>query len=225
MDKNAFDAATAKTIIKTVGKGLAYTGGAAVLAGGGAVAGHRFGVRAGAARMGNQMANAFTEANAKENKAIVDSFKAFNRQENSQIANAFYNRGMQAGNRIYQGGVTKSASLEIGDAAFLDELEKLGFSFGALKGLGTGALKAIKPFAGRMVRSFKRLGSGLKSSGKGVMQAYKGAPGSSLKGSLAQAGSAIKSSPGASLTLASAGSYGVGSRNKTKRTIVEHRSA
>ena len=191
---------------KTLLKALSYGGGGLALAGGGAAVGHKFGVRAGAQRMGNQMAVAFSEANAKENKAIVDSFKAYNKKENAQIANSFFNRGVMVGHKMKNPGPVKTAS-DIRTEAFNDELEKLALSGAMLKGIGSAALK-----------SFKRLGTNLSRAAGTMKSGYK------MHG-LRQAGQAFKRSPGATLALTGAGSYGLGRRGRTNRTIVEHRSA
>jgi len=201
---------------------LGILGGGAALAGGGAVVGHRFGVSAGADRMGNQMASAFSEANAKENKAIVDSFKAFNKRENAILANQYLRKGVMIGHKMAtakppsSAPMSKSAS-DIAEDAFRDELEKLGFPIGA--------------FAGRAISSLRRLGAGLKGAGGQLGKAV------TAKGSMRQsyisnarsmAGRAIKGSPRAAAglggTVALGGAYTSGRATASpKRTIVDYR--
>lgn len=222
------EAIAAKTLLSIIGGG-------AVLAGGGAATGHRFGVRAGAERMGNQMASAFSEANAKENKAIADSFKAFNKKENAVIANQFLRKGINVGYNMAStkpptSVPMKKAASDIADEAFLDEMEKLGFPYAGIKAAGGMAAKALR-------RSFKAIGGkrGLISSigrtaktgygagkslvtGKGVSKAVSGRLGQNIRG----LGAATRRS-GLALGTVGAGTIGVGAATRPKKTIVEHR--
>jgi hypothetical protein len=222
MDK---EAAIAQNLLKALGsKPVLMGAGGLALAGGGAAVGHKFGVRSGATRMGNQMAMAFSEANAKENKAIVDSFKAFNKKENANIARSFYNQGMIAGARQASGGVVKAAELTTAEKAVAEELEKIGFPVGMVRKAVVGAGKALGA-------SFKRLGTGLAGAGRQFGRAAAQPKGAGyLRNMYAgrgfrQAGQAIASSPGAAITLTGLGAYGLGRRGRTNRTIVEHQRA
>lgn len=207
------EAIAAKALLGMVGGGVA-------LVGGGAAVGHRFGVSAGANRMGNEMASAFSEANAKENKAIADSFKAFNKKENVMLANKYLRRGVNIGYRMAStkpvAPMNKAAS-DISEEAFHDELEKLGFPIGA--------------FASRAISSLRRLGAGFKgASGQlGKALATKGSMQQSyISNATSMAGRAIKGSPRAAAglggTVALGGAYTSGRATASpKRTIVDYR--
>lgn len=196
-----------KTAIRAgaVLKALGYGGGAAALATGAGALGHRLGVRSGAERMGTAMSQAFTEANTRENQAIVDAFKAFNKRENQLIARNFLQKG-------YEMGQAKTAELsveDIRDLAFEDELEKLGFNVAALKAAGKVAWKALKSSFGRLGKKLPAIGGHLGQAGRAT-------------------GQAIREAPLAAGTIGSAGLIGGGymtGRKKPRRTIVEHRSS
>jgi len=217
------EAKAAKAILGFLRKSAPYAAVGLAGAGAGGVAGHRFGVRAGAERMGNEMATAFSEANAKENKAIADSFKAFNKKENAIIANQYLRRGINMGYSMATAkpdkGVSKTAS-DIAEKAFYDELEKLGFSV-------SGAANLAK----RGIRSLKRLSSGLKGAGGQVGKAIR-TKGAERMSYLSNAGSmarrAVARSPRSSAIIAGAGTlgatYGTGRATASpRRTVVDYR--
>ena len=167
------EAIAAKSLLKALtsgklGKSLAI-GSIAGGTGGGAYLGHKVGYKSGATRATNEMASAFSEANATENQQIRDSFNSFNKQENASIADNYMRRGMALGAQLHAAGkikfpsemskkssvtgedINKQAYLEeIYNEAFNDELEKCGAPVNLI-GMG--------------VRSFKRLGKGLKTLG------------------------------------------------------------
>jgi hypothetical protein len=83
MNKRAF---AAKKVLKI----MAGTAAGAGALGGAGYVGHRIGAN----RMANKMTSAFSEANANENRQIVDSFKNFNQRENAAIASHYYQKGL-----------------------------------------------------------------------------------------------------------------------------------
>ena len=214
------EALAAKTI-------LGMIGGGAALAGGGAAVGHRFGVRAGAERMGNEMATAFSEANAKENKSIVDSFKAFNKKENAILANQYLRKGVTIGYNMgstkppTSAPMSKSAS-DIAEAAFQDELEKLGFP---IAGLARSAVSSVTRLSKGLMGAGKQLGRAYGTrgmAGRGIPALRK----SYLSNASSMAGQAIKSSPVAAAAIGGTGLVGAGyaaGKPNPRRTIVEHR--
>lgn len=217
------EAKVAGTLLKILGGGV---GGAAIAS--------PFVFRHGANKMGNQMATAFSEANAKENKSIVDSFKAFNKKENAVLANQYLRRGVTIGYNMASdkppasAPISKTAS-DIADEAFLDEMEKLGY-MGALKTMGMGAARVLR-------KSFRAIGGrrGLMSSigrtaktgfgaskglvsGQGVNKAVSGRLSQNLRG----LGTAVKRS-GLAVGTVGVGALGIGAAARPKRTVVEHR--
>jgi len=213
------EAIAAKAILKTLGK---YVAPATVVGTGAGIVGYRVGAN----RMGNEMATAFSEANTKENKAIVDSFKAFNKKENAVIANRFLRKGINVG---YNMATTKPAaptmqktSSEIANEAFIDELEKLGFAIKPLVSLGMKGVKALRT-------QFSSLGKGLKAAGSSAIAGIKSPAGMrSTHFGLARdrALSAAKTSPYAASLAGGAGALGTGyafGKSKPKRTIVDYR--
>jgi len=220
------EAKAAQAILGFLRKSAPYAAAGLAGAGAGSVAGHRFGVRAGAERMGNEMATAFSEANTKENKAIIDSFKAFNKKENAILANQYLRRGINMGYSMATAkpdkGVSKTAS-DIAEKAFYDELEKLGFSMGALKDVGAKAIKSLG-------NSFSRLGKNIHYSGSNLKSAFRSADGQAkrmyLKSAKSHMKDAVTKSPlAASIiggTTLAGGGYYLG-KNRPKRTVVDYR--
>jgi len=182
--------------------------GAVGVAGGG-YAGHKMGVRSGAKRTANEMASAFSEANAKENQQLIDSFKAFNKRENQAIAKTYLKRGVALG-----AGMSKKSSLEgeemdkhaaleeIYNEAFNAELEKLGYA---------GIVNAAKAGYQTLKRSFSNLGSGLKSmKSQALLKGTKGGKKEKLRKVLSEGAYAAKRSRAALGTVAggtAAGAY------------------
>lgn len=126
-------------------KVVAKAGAIGIAGGTGYKYGQKSGYKSGAKKATNEMAIAFSEANAKENQRITDSFKTFNKAENRAIAQSYYRRGLAKGVGLKEVNV-KTASVY--DSAFSDELEKLGFA-GIAKTIG---------------KSFKNLASGTKEA-------------------------------------------------------------
>jgi hypothetical protein len=121
-------------------KMLTIGAGAAIATPAAAIIGHKFGYQSGARKMGNEMATQFNIAN---------------QEENSQIANEFFNRGVIAASEI------PKEAMECYYEGFNDELEKIG----------AGVPKWMK----EMMPSLKKaLTTGYK--------AIKGAPGQAIKG-------------------------------------------
>lgn len=78
------------------------------VAGAGLVGGAGYGgYRYGAHRMGGAMADEFAVQNMAENKAIRDNFRAYNRKENSEIANAALKKGFELGMMQKKAGLVK----------------------------------------------------------------------------------------------------------------------
>lgn len=121
---------------------------AASAAGGIGYGGYKVGEKKGATKAVDKMTVAFAEANQKENRNIVNSFKAFNEKENMDILR----RGFQMGVK-YKDMSKKAALNEIYDAAFQDELEKLAIPASLTSGMKT------------LGKSFKNLGKGLAHQG------------------------------------------------------------
>jgi len=175
--------------IGTYGAGGALAGGTAL-----GTIGYKKGRSSGAETMGNIMATQFTEANAKENAALTQNlakrFSTFNDQENAALASSYFKRGLAVGMRLgpkQSGNLQKVSSSEaydiIKEAAFNDELEKLGFPTGAI-------FKGVQS-AGRV------LGGQFKNLGAGVRSAYRAAKasrgfGGSLQHQMATAGQVFK---------------------------------
>lgn len=152
MDKTAI---AASRLLKI----LAGTGGAAAALGGAGAAGHYVGARSGARRTADAMANAFADANTRENQAIANAFRLANRKENRLLANAYLRKGYQLGlQRASTAGI--KAAEDVGLEAFVEELEKLGF-----------AVKGMKIDAATLKRLASGLGASYKALGKGVGEA------------------------------------------------------
>lgn len=169
MEKEAGAARSILSALKSpVAKKIAIgTAGAGALATAGVV-GHKIGVRSGATRTANAMASAFSQANAKENQKIVDSFNTFNKMENAEIAKGFYRKGITEGAKM----IKKSAYIdEIYDNAFNEELEKVG------KGNWIGSKMST------LAKSFSNLGKAVK-----FQKAKPGSRWKALKGSKAALG-------------------------------------
>jgi len=206
---------------------LGILGGGVALAGGGAAVGHRFGTKAGAERMGNKMAIAFSEANTKENKSIVDSFKAFNKKENTVLANQYLRRGVALGYNMASAEPSASTPMkktasDIANEAFLDEIEKLGYPIKSLAALGMKGLKTLRG-------QFSGLGKGLKAAGSSAIAGIK-VPAGMRSTHFGLAGSrvmgAAKANPYAAGLVGGVGLAGGGysaGKSRTKRTIVDYR--
>lgn len=142
MEKTALSP-KAKVALKLLA-GLGAAGGVGV--GGGVV-----GYRKGAGDVADAMAQEFTIQNATENQAIADSFKAFNINENRQIANNAFQKGIQYA--AASGLMKESGMDDIVKAAFIDELEKIS---------AAGSKQIMK--------ALKSVIAGYKKSGKAVTE-------------------------------------------------------
>ena len=177
------EAIAAKTLLKALVAGTGVAG----LTGGAGYLGHKVGYKGGATRATNEMASAFSEANATENQQIRDSFNSFNKQENASIADSYMRRGMALGAQLHAAGkikfpsemskkssttgedMNKQAYLEeIYNEAFNDELEKNAGRLGAIYNIVKG--------------SFKNLGQALRSGKNYVKGEIKGSPLSGVSG-------------------------------------------
>ena len=74
----------------------------------------------------------------------------------------------------------KISMQQIGDRAFIDELEKVGFPTDAVKTLGTSALKGLRGAAGTLGQSFKNLAGGAQTAAGHAMSAMKGPAGNTF---------------------------------------------
>lgn len=115
-----------------VGSGVAA---ASALAGGGYFLGNKRGAKRGATQMANVMATEFTAAN---------------REENKQLARAYFRKGLSYNPSIQkESGMDKNAVLEqIRDEAFADELDKVAAKLPNMKkvidiakGVGSGVMR------------------------------------------------------------------------------------
>jgi len=149
----------------------------------GAATGYHFGMRSGANRTADAMAQAFSEANAVENEGIAEEY---------------YERGLEEGL-----GMKTASYNAVYSASLIDELEKMG---GIPTGLITGAAKAIgssfKGLAGGVGEAAGHLGAaaslgkgaygmGAKDAGKALIGAAKANPlATGIVGGAAAAGAA-----------------------------------
>lgn len=163
------EAIAAKTLLKSIAAGTSIAG----LTGGAGYLGHKFGYKRGATRATNEMATAFSEANARENKQITDSFKLFNKKENAAIASNYMRRGMALGAELHATGKIKtpaemasmaktSSAEDIYNAAFEAELDKHAFLGSALK----KGVKTIKGLYRKSKPKLKSAGSYVKKHKK-----------------------------------------------------------
>ena len=131
--------------------------------GGTGYGGYKIGEKRGATKAVDKMTVAFSEANQRENRNIINSFKAFNEKENMDILR----RGFQMG--VKYKDMNKQAALkEIYDAAFQEELEKIALS-GAGAGMITKGLKTIG-------KSFTRLRKGADQAVRHGQRVVTGGP-------------------------------------------------
>ena len=150
MEKNAIAASKLLKVLAT------YGAPAAVAGAGAGIVGHRVGVRSGAHRTANAMAGAFADANARENQAIANAFRLANVKENRLLANAYLKKGYRLGLQQSSMAGIKAAE-DIEPNAFVEELEKLGFS---VKGMKIDA-STLKRLASGLSASYKALGKGV----------------------------------------------------------------
>jgi len=142
-----------------------------VLLGSGAIGGAGYGgYRYGANKVADTMAQEFTEQNAIENQNIADSFNDFNVDENQQIAQNAFLKGVQY-------AMAKQSSLKnISE----DRLEKIALGMKEVKELFAGA----KGIGKKILGAYKKSGESLKDAaktGKEYYQARKGrVPGMSI---------------------------------------------
>lgn len=194
-------------IAKKILKGLAV----GTLAGGSGYLGYKVGENRGAIKASNRMSEAFSAANALENQ---------------QIAEEYYNQGLE------EALSKKSSFEEIKKRACVDELEKIGINFSALKSIAKGFSSVGKVtntnpgYAG----SFKNLWSGIKGVGSGLKKGFSGgsAGGVSSKGFQDVGASAARTWQTAKPALATAGASAVGlgllsAQRKPKVTINNYR--
>ena len=155
------EAIAAKSLLKAIAAGTSIAG----LTGGAGYLGHKVGYKGGATKATNEMATAFQEANHRENQQISDSFKLFNKKENSAIASSYMRRGMALGAELHATGkirtpvemaaMAKTSSEEdIYSAAFEKEIDK-------------------HAYLGSVLRSGMKAAKGLLSKAKPGMQSAK----------------------------------------------------
>ena len=139
------EALAAKSLLKA----LAIGGLGAGAVGGAGYGGYRYGAK----RATNEMASAFSEANARENNQIVSSFKLFNKKENRAIQQDAFKKGVVMGAHMHASGriqmptsVEKRANAleQVYHDAFNDEFEKEASVGGSFKRLFRGGKLTLK---------------------------------------------------------------------------------
>lgn len=154
-------------------KALKYGHGPVLALGAGTAAGYG-GYRYGAKKTADAMTSSFIDANARENQQIRDSFRDFNRMENRQLMNAALRKGILMGAAMQASQMKKTSSLntngndmdkiafiqEIYNDAYNNEIEKLN-SLASMAGKAYGKVHGTAE--GLVGKSFKNLGSGIKS--------------------------------------------------------------
>jgi hypothetical protein len=134
----------AKKILKGIAAGTLVGGGI----GGAGYLGYRVGEKKGAVKAADKMSQAFSAANALENQ---------------QIAEEYYNQGLE------EALSKKSSFEEIRSEACVDELQKIGVIIPAIRA-GFAAAKTVKNLSPGFLGAFKNLWGGLKSMGSGTMK-------------------------------------------------------
>lgn len=164
--------AKARNALKALAAGSAL--GAA--SGGGLIIGRR----SGAEDTANAMAAEFTKQNLHENQVIANRFKAYNNNENIQLANHFFKKGLAFGvaHAAKQTQAENPSSLHLfkraneieAETVFNNEMEKVA------RGIAGGLLKSLKLVG----KSYKQAGKAGKSALKGVKLKAKAKSGSKI---------------------------------------------
>jgi len=153
-------------------------------------------------------------------KKLGSSFNAYNQQENEAIAQRFYEMGAKDVANMTK----KSEYLEkIADAAFVDELEKIGVGSGIINAAMTAGRSIIPKLPGMAMKGVKALGQSFKGFGQGVvgagrMAAEYGKPGyQAAKSSTIQG---FRQSIPAAATLGLGGAFMAGRMSKKDQPTV-----